>query len=111
MKQVVTICTNGALKGLEHKGRCLDLKQFGKAVVERITLIEWDSENQGWYIRWASEDKRKWGRKELQQVENLPQMTLKIPLDENEPVLFARYENAVEAEVAAIQQRQIQGSD
>jgi hypothetical protein len=116
MKQVLKITNNGAIKGLEHKGRCLDLKQFGKAVVERITSIEWDSELQGWYIRWEdTEDTRLfskagkiWGREEYAYFsEHLASMTLKIAIhNPSGTVLFKSYNDAVEIEVLVIQHLQ-----
>ena len=111
MKQVIVVTQNGGLRGLEHKGRCIDLKKFGKAVVERITLIEWDSEVAGWYIRWCRPDMGgTWGLKELSNVQSLQAATLKTPVDRLGPVYFHNYEDAVEAEVQAIQQLQKTGS-
>ena len=111
MKQIIVVTPNGGLNGLEHKGRCIDLKKFGKAVVERITLIEWDSDVAGWYIKWCNSSRGgAWGLKELSGVTSLPSKTLKTQCDRNGPVYFHRYEDAVDAEIEAIQHLQKTGA-
>ena len=111
MKQVIIVEPNGALKGLEHREKGIDLKRFGKAVVERITLIEWDSENCGWYIRWYLAGKANmWGLEELGDIPCLQKVRVHFPKDRTFPALFSSYEDAVSAEVEAIQLLQKQGS-
>ena len=111
MKQVIVIDDNGAIKGLEHRNGGIDLKQFGKALVERITLIEWDTEGCGWYIRWVSFDKphKRWGKEELPDAELLEGVILPSPYPESSTVYFLTYEFAVAAEVQAIQRLQMEG--
>lgn len=107
MRQVIVVTQNGGLHGLEHKGRCIDLKKFGKALVERITLIEWDSDVAGWYIKWCNPMLGSlWSLKELSDIQSLHTATLKIPVDRSAPVYFHRYEDAVNAEVEVIQRLQ-----
>jgi hypothetical protein len=51
MRQVVIIGPSGSVSGLVHRGKGLDLTQFGKAEIVRATLIEWDSDKQKWFIK------------------------------------------------------------
>jgi hypothetical protein len=48
MKQILTVCPDGALAGLTVSGGFNYLK-LGKASVQRVTEILWDEENQKWY--------------------------------------------------------------
>lgn len=49
--QLISILPDGSMVGLQMKpGKGVDLRQFGKADIERSSLIEWDAEEQGWYV-------------------------------------------------------------
>lgn len=51
MKQVITIGTDGSISGLQHKkGKGVDLRQFGRAEIERASHIVWDDMAQLWTI-------------------------------------------------------------
>lgn len=51
-RQVITIGHGGSLSGLQVKpGKGLDLRQFGKAKIERVSEILWDEEAQKWYVQ------------------------------------------------------------
>lgn len=51
IRQVITISPTGGMAGLQHKpGRGLDLRQFGKASIKRVSSIEWDEEAQRWTV-------------------------------------------------------------
>lgn len=51
MKQVIKITPDGAMHGLQKKpGQGIDLTQFGKARIERVTDIKFDPEEQKWFI-------------------------------------------------------------
>jgi hypothetical protein len=50
--QVITIGPAGELSGLQVKpGKGLDLRQFGKARIERASEIEWNDDHQAWTVR------------------------------------------------------------
>ena len=49
-KQVVTIAPDGSMSSLQRKDG-LDLRQFGKVEIQRVSDIQWDSEVQKWYIK------------------------------------------------------------
>lgn len=52
MQQVISISPDGGLSGLLHKpGKGVDLRQFGKCDIARVSLVEWDEDNQLWYIK------------------------------------------------------------
>ena len=114
-KQVIVIAQNGALKGLEHKEGGVDLKSFGKAVVDRATSIEWDSELDGWYIRWEDTPDSRfwerankvWGRQEYSYFKKLPSMSIVASIDEESGrILFKKYNDAVQVEIEVIQHLQ-----
>lgn len=50
-KQLITIGKDGSIQGLDFKKRGLDLKQFGKAKIERTSEIVWCEEAQQWEIK------------------------------------------------------------
>lgn len=120
--QLFTIDPAGGVHGLQHKkGQGVDLCQFGKAHVRRATLIEWDDEAQAWAIKdftpgtgtsdpttgpaWSG-NVFKDARVDVSQWDvRLPQGV--APAERwNCPVLFADYDEAVQAEVQVIQYRQ-----
>lgn len=50
-KQVITIEPGGAMSGLQRKpNQGIDLRQFGRADIQRASLIEWDADAQAWFI-------------------------------------------------------------
>lgn len=50
-KQVITIEPGGAMSGLQRKpNQGIDLRQFGRADIQRASLIEWDEAEQAWFI-------------------------------------------------------------
>lgn len=52
MQQVITIQPDGGMSGLHHKkGKGLDLRQFGKVSIRRVSEILWDEDEQNWYVR------------------------------------------------------------
>ena len=51
MRQVITIGPDGMMSGLQVKpGKGLDLRQFGRAEIERASEVLWDSDRQGWIV-------------------------------------------------------------
>ncbi len=61
MNQVITIDPNGSISGLQRKrGKGLDLRQFGRARIERASEITWDEERQNWNIHVLSRNVCRW---------------------------------------------------
>lgn len=114
-KQVITVSLDGKLSGLDHKNKGLDLRQFGKANIQRATLIEWDSYRQLWFIRWeCGEHSSDIWTDELfdtfgVDVESLGGSIYRDELEDSNIVCFTDYDEAVRAEVAVIQAMQLSG--
>jgi len=54
-KQLITIAPGGQLRGLQTKpGKGMSLRQFGKAKIERTTLIEHNDDKQAFVIRFLT---------------------------------------------------------
>ena len=116
--QIITIGPDGSLVGLDHKRKGLDLRQFGKADIQRATLIQWDGvTNQNWFIRWVVDGEAvdlPWS-----QCEEFGSVGLDcrdfggcfVPIGGSHypTAFFKDYEDAVAAEVAVIQARQLAG--
>lgn len=52
MEQVITIDENGVIEGLMHKrGTAVDLRLFGEAAIERVSLVEFDETKQKFFVR------------------------------------------------------------
>lgn len=52
MEQVISIGPDGSISGLERRGsNVVDLKQFGRAKIERVSEILFDEGRQRWYIQ------------------------------------------------------------
>lgn len=110
MSQVITIRKDGSIFGLDHKSRGLDLRKFGNASTERITLIEWDEVNQAWFVRWEGRHKNKeWVEATFDAAEVDYTNFLGFSPKDTNRVLFKDYDFAVKAEVAVIQVLQKKG--
>lgn len=113
-KQVITILPDGRMQGLDHKRKGLDLRQFGKAKTERVTLIEWEETRQRWFIVWTDRvyfPPQNWTRQTFADagVSTDPWPVQFDSLAMDETVFFVDYEDAVAAEVAVIQAMQLKG--
>jgi hypothetical protein len=49
--QVISVKTDGSIKGLQFKGKGIDLRDFGHAAIKRATDIEWCETEQKWKIK------------------------------------------------------------
>lgn len=59
-RQVITITKAGGVFGLRAKpGAGIDLTQFGRASVQRVTEIEWNEDGQCWTITWTAAGRAK----------------------------------------------------
>jgi hypothetical protein len=110
-KQVLVVGPHGSITGLVHKKGGVDLRSLGRAEIERVTLIEWDSEEQGWYIRWYNRNHGAlWRVTDLRCVPHEQReeifVSLKTILKGGVPI-FKEYEDAVRAEVLVIQNLQL----
>ena len=51
-KQLITISPTGEVSSLQmKKGKGLDLRVLGEASIKRSSLIEWDEQEQAWFIK------------------------------------------------------------
>jgi hypothetical protein len=110
-KQVITIDPCGDMRGLDHKRKGLDLRQFGKAKTQRATLIEWDDLAQDWFIKFPPPEGGGWTRMEFKRAGvGFTQFNGYALTERFDSLIhFAEYEDAVSAEVAVIQALQLKG--
>jgi len=111
--QRVTIRPDGSIAGLDHKKKGLSLRQFGKATIQRVTLVEWDEDHQGWYIRWFGRKGGKvWSHNTFEVAKvRLYDFEAKLAVTNSGAVpMFEDYEEAVRAEVAVLQSLQALGT-
>lgn len=116
--QVITIRPDGSIVGLDHKKKGLDLRQFGKASIRRISVVEWDEDLQGWFVQF-SEGPYAGRRLHSGDLINLDRNLLlsyvgRYVLVEREaygamPLIFSDYEDGVAMEVAVVQALQLAG--
>ena len=111
-RQLVIVDSVGGIRGLDHKRKGLDLKQFGVSLVRRETLIEWENSKMGWYIRWYNQKESKvWGLEEFKILEEELRTVLRTSnYVSSQMILFSDYEDAVNAEIAVIQRLQRSGA-
>lgn len=119
--QVITIQPFGVMSGLQRKpGQGLDLRQFGKADIKRASLIEWNADQQAWFIDVLQEAGRgpvtfvKWANA----VAKGGIATARVLLDQitknwkapgGEPLFFAEYDEAVKVEIAFLDALRLAG--
>lgn len=110
MQQIVTINPDGSIDGLETKTG-LDLKQFGRAEVKRVSLIEWqdDDHGRGWYVLFIDGPRsgtklsmRQWLDATKPELLDSPPFMDTVRDDLDAPVLFNTYGFAVDAEIARL---------
>jgi hypothetical protein len=115
--QVITIRPDGSVVGLDHKRKGFNLRKLGKADIRRVTLIEWDEEEQAWEVmyqkpldsgaghvqpvRWGQEIAKRYGV-------DVAKLNGK-PCEHTDMLHFDDYEDAVAFEVAVIQAAQLAG--
>jgi hypothetical protein len=112
-KQIITIDPLGDMRGMDHKRKGLDLRQFGKAKTQRATLIEFDEGFQMWRISWSEDVSfpvQTWTSETFMDCEvqwgAFNGISMVEPYD---IIFFTDYEDAVAAEVAVIQAMQLKG--
>jgi hypothetical protein len=110
-KQLITIGVGGSLTGLQmKKGAGLDLRKFGPAAIVRSTEIEWDEEQQKWFVHFLQGQRKDTvlTRTDFHEyvVPPIHQTVGEAKLNGwkwQDAMLYSDYEDAVAAEVAAIQ--------
>ena len=121
MKQLVIVNPDGSLEGLEHKkGKGVNLKQLGKAKVERVTLIKFSESLQMWFIEWTDAVLKK--DNSFSKVWDVSFIdSLGVDVTEyggevistcnyhGDSIAFEDYDDAVKLEVATIQELQRSG--
>lgn len=102
------------MAGLQRKpGQGLDLRQFGKADIQRASLIEWDAKEQAWFIDILQEA----GRGKVTEA-RLNEAGLVITQfactcytspTKDEVVYFFEYDDAVKVEIAYLDALRLAG--
>lgn len=108
-RQTVTIGPDGVLRGLQFKGKGLDLRLFGRAAITRVSDIEWQEDEQAWAVRFlhglragtlaALNDFPLFGADSDEALEAIAGACVPV----GGPLLFPDYDAAVRAEVVLIQ--------
>ena len=110
MRQLISIKPDGSIKGLQFKGKGIDLRRFGKASINRVSEIDWCEDKQKWRIyflqgmlchTYVDISCLTHSLKLSRADENL--ILSKAHLGEHNVLLFDDYDTAVEAEVLLIQ--------
>lgn len=110
MRQVITIAPDGSIHSLQHKrGQGLDLKQFGKARIKRATLITHNEDRQQWFIHWPDSESGFWSPEVFEEAQVPFAEFNGVRASDDAPVFFDEYEDAVKAEIAVIQSKQLTG--
>jgi len=112
--QVISVAPDGTVSGLQRKpGQGLDLRQFGKADIQRASLIEWAEDVQAWFIDVLQDagrgpvSYRRW-IEAVGTVEPEGFVGAANYVDDR-PMLFAEYDDAVKAEIAYLDALRLQG--
>ena len=100
--QVISVKTDGSIKGLQFKGKGIDLRDFGHAAIKRATDIEWCETEQKWKIKFLQ------GRLRNRYADRflcafLAQGCDDTAVDGGGLLLFNDYDSAVAMEVELIQ--------
>jgi hypothetical protein len=100
--QVISVKTDGSIKGLQFKGKGIDLRDFGHAAIKRVTDIEWCETAQKWKIKFLQ------GRLRDRYADRflctfLAQGCDYTAVDSDNLLLFNDYDSAVAMEVELIQ--------
>lgn len=103
--QVITIGADGSMSGLQRKpGQGLDLRQFGKADITRASLIEFDTDEQRWYVDILQEAGRGLLTPRRWQDEGLAFELIACEFEtgdgfDTRPIFFREYDEGVRAEI------------
>lgn len=117
MSQVVTISPEGVISGLQVKpGKGLDLTKIGKASVERVSLVEWSEEHQGWFVQIIRGPKAGtvltravWAAAGLREHLEDPGNSIAARVAEDGTLLFVDYDDGVRAEIMYLDKLRLQG--
>lgn len=114
-RQVITITAQGGISGLQRKpGQGVDLRQFGKADIKRASLIEWDADQQHWYVDILQDagkgllTPKKWQDAGLR-FEAIACEFVTGDGFSTEAILFREYEEAVAAEIMYLDALRLKG--
>lgn len=114
-KQVISIRPDGSIVGLDHKRKGFNLRKMGKASTKRVTLVEWDEEEQAWEVFYqrplagGHSQPIPWGQKIAKECRIDIKSMGGRPCKFTDSVFFKDYEDGVAFEVAVIQAKQLQG--
>jgi hypothetical protein len=114
MQQVITIGPDGSVSGLHHKkGQGLDLRQFGKAQIERASHIVWDEQAQAWQVEVLTGPYAgltlTWSM--WREATHLDDCPAALPSDQRDDatIQFAEYEDGVRAEIMVLNALRLKG--
>ena len=113
-EQVITISPIGTIRGLRGKPGQFNIAEIGHAMIERVTLIEWDADCQMWTVEWTEAGARQfnqlcgiWSVPSLRPLSNLGLSISALEAKEiDQRLLWETYEAANRAEVMVIQAMQ-----
>lgn len=114
MDQVITLNQLGEMEGLQNRDG-VDLREFGKAEIERASEVQWSNEDQAWYVEFKNRTAEKLlshtqTSKLLKNMLHEAANALKIDLNhfgelkfqDDSTILFQNYEDGVRGEIAAL---------
>lgn len=109
-RQVITVHPDGSISGLQRKsGEGVDLRQFGKADIQRASDIQWDVEAQSWTVCVLEEDTRySLTASRLYAVSGFRELPSCV-VSENDVLLFKEYASAVDAEIFYLDNKRLNG--
>lgn len=117
-KQVITFKPDGSVEGLAFKNKGLDLRQFGRAKIERTSEIIWSENSQAWTIQFlhGNQAGRFAGFRHLSmlgvQLADAEKIVATLSTDcvaAFNLMTFADYDDAVRTEVIMIQSARLSG--
>ena len=110
MKQVITVSPEGEVSGLQRRrGQGIDLRQFGRAEIERVSEVLWHVQRQAWYVLGKAGPAA--GRiLTMTDADDLGvAFGAAAELSAGGMLLFQEYEDAVSAEVAWLDALRVRG--
>jgi hypothetical protein len=100
-QQVISIGPDGSMSGLQMKpGKGVDLRQFGRAQIERASEVQFDVAEQAWFVEIR---KGKYaGRKITYDLWSLVTGNATLHRNDQPVMMFREYDDAVQAEIAVL---------
>lgn len=118
MNQVITIHPDGLASGLQRKrDKGLDLRTLGAVMITRVSLIEWDDNQQAWFISFVAGPRKgtEWNMEALQDmvdkatVAGVALSGAGFSNTASQRLYFEDYDEAVSVEIAVLDQDRLDG--